>query len=204
FITLDQFFTGDHPKLEQAYSPMTIRFFILQAQYRSTLDFSNAALQGAEKALNRMLEGYRRIAELTPSQQSDVNIADFTRRCYEALDDDLNTPIVIATLFEACSVVNKIKDGQAHATADDIAALKTLFDTFLVEILGIRTELLGSDAGAEAIKPFEEAVDLLLDLRRQAKAAKDWATSDLIRDRLAAIGFEVKDTKDGYEWSLKH
>ena len=203
FITLDEFFGGTHELLTQPYSPMTIRFFILQAQYRSTLDFSNEALQGSEKALSRMLESYRRLLELKPSDTSTVDVSDFERRCYEALDDDLNTPIVIAHLFDACRVINQVNDGNASATQADIDELKRLFDTFLVEILGIRTDMAGNGTPAEAMKPFEDAVDLLLQIRGEAKAKKDWATSDLIRNRLAEIGFDVKDTKDGFEWSVK-
>lgn len=204
FITLDEFFTGSHPSLEQPYSPMTIRFFILQAQYRSTLDFSNEALQASEKALNRMLEGWRRLYELTPSETSTIDVKDLRAKCYEAMDDDLNTPIVIAHLFEACRLINQVNDGKTTATADDIKELKELFDIFLINILGIRTDILGNGASSgEALKPFEDAVGLLLDIRAKAKASKDWATSDLIRNRLSEIGFDIKDTKDGYEWSLK-
>lgn len=204
FITLDEFFTGSHPSLEQPYSPMTIRFFILQAQYRSTLDFSNEALQASEKALNRMLEGWRRLYELTPSETSTIDVKGLRAKCYEAMDDDLNTPIVIAHLFEACRLINQVNDGKATATADDIKELKELFDIFLIDILGIRTDILGNGASSdEALKPFEDAVGLLLDIRAKAKASKDWATSDLIRNRLGEIGFDIKDTKDGYEWSLK-
>lgn len=204
FITLNEFFTGSHEMLTQAYSPMTIRFFILQAQYRSTLDFSNEALQGAEKALARMLDGWRRLNELTPSDKSTIDVSDFRRKCYEALDDDLNTPIVIAHLFEACRLINQVNDGNATATQSDIDELKALFKIFLVDILGVRTDIVGAGEGdATALKPFEDAVDLLLEMRANAKADKDWATSDLIRNRLAEIGFDVKDTKDGFEWSLK-
>ncbi|MDE5572174.1 MAG: cysteine--tRNA ligase [Muribaculaceae bacterium] len=204
FITLDEFFEGKHPLLEKPYSPMTIRFFILQAQYRSTLDFSNEALQASEKAYQRMLEGYRRINDLKASETSTVadEIKGLYTRCYEALDDDLNTPIVIAHLFDACRIVNLINDGTAKATAEDIKNLRGLFDTFLFEILGMRDEMV-SGTDANAMKPFEEAIDLLLSIRSEAKSKKDWATSDLIRDRLAEIGFNVKDTKDGFEWSLK-
>ena len=202
FITLDEFFNGTHPLLEQPYSPMTIRFFILQAHYRGTVDFSNEALKASEKALGRMLEGYRRLQELTPSAESTIDVSDIRRRCYEAMDDDLNTPMVIAALFDAIRLINQVKDGNAKATQADIDELKSVFDTFLVDILGVRTEMAGSGDNAEALRPFEEAVDLLLEMRAKAKAAKDWATSDLIRDRMAAIGFTVKDTKDGAEWKL--
>jgi cysteinyl-tRNA synthetase len=204
FITLEEFFTGSHPLLTQAYSPMTIRFFILQAHYRGTVDFSNEALQSAEKALGRMLEGYRRLADLKASATStlDTDIAEIERKCYESMDDDFNTPMVIANLFDACRLINQINDGKATATAEQIDALKQLMQTFLVDILGVKTDLV-EGGNTAALKPFEDAVDLLLDLRRDAKARKDWAMSDLIRDRLAGIGFEVKDTKDGFEWSLK-
>ena len=203
FITLDEFFTGSHPLLTQAYSPMTIRFFILQAHYRGTVDFSNEALQASEKALQRMLEGRRRLQQLKPSEESTVDVAEIERRCYEALDDDLNTPMVIAALFDACGVVNRVNDGHDKATQADIDALTALFDTFLGDILGVTDELSASGQGAQAsLKPFEDAVELLLQIRAEAKAKKDWATSDLIRDRLKEIGFNVKDTRDGWEWSL--
>ena len=203
FITLDEFFNGTHEKLEQPYSPMTIRFFILQAHYRSTVDFSNEALQASEKALSRMLEGWRRMAEIKPAETSTVSadIDKIEAACYEAIDDDLNTPIVIANLFEAVGLVNKIRDGHATATAEDIEKLHRLFDTFLFDILGMRAET-ADVADEKALEPYRGAVDLLLKVRSESKAKKDWATSDLIRDRLAALGFTVKDTKDGVEWSL--
>ncbi len=203
FITLDEFFTGSHKLLTQAYSPMTIRFFILQAQYRSTLDFSNEALQAAEKALQRMLDGWKRLQELKASDSSTIDVSGFEAKCYEALDDDLNTSIVISHLFEACRLINQVNDGNATATAQDIETLKQLFNTFLVDILGIRTEIVTGTGAGDVLRPFEDAVDLLLQIRSEAKTKKDWATSDLIRNRLAEIGFNVKDTKDGFEWSLK-
>ncbi len=203
FITLDEFFSGSHPLLTQAYSPMTIRFFILQAHYRGTVDFSNEALQASEKALQRMLEGRRRLEQLKASDESTVDVAAVESRCYEALDDDLNTPVVIAALFDACGMINRIKDGHDKATQADIDALRRLFDTFLGDILGVTDELGAASVGSGArLKPFEDAVELLLQIRAEAKAKKDWATSDLIRDRLKEIGFNVKDTRDGWEWSL--
>lgn len=207
FITLDEFFNGSHPKLDKAYSPMTIRLFILMAHYRSTVDFSNEALQASEKALDRLLDGWRRLASLSPSDTSDIaaDIERIDRECREAMDDDLNTPMVIARLFEAASLVNKVNDGHARATAADITALRELFQIWLFDILGIVDEQAGgtSASGKDTIEPYRGAVDLLLQLRGEAKANKDWATSDLIRDRLSALGFAVKDTKNGAEWSLK-
>jgi len=201
FITLDEFFEGTHPLLTQPYSPMTIRFFILMAQYRSTLDFGNEALQAAEKALRRMQEGYRRLLDLKPSEQGSVDLGRIEEKMYEAMDDDLNTPVVIGHLFDLCRIVNQVNDGTATATAADIGRMKDLFRTFLFDILGIATDEISAD-GANT-KPFEQAVDLLLQIRAESKAKKDWATSDLIRNRLSEIGFNVKDTKDGFEWSLK-
>ena len=202
FITLEEFFNGSHPLLEQAYSPMTIRFFILQAHYRGTVDFSNDALKAAEKAYDRIVDGYRRLQELKPADSSSVDVKGFRKKCYDAINDDLNTPIVIAELFDACKIINQVNDGKATLTKDDIDELKDLFQAFLIDILGVRTEIVAGD-DAQALEPFEKAVDLLLEIRKESKAKKDWATSDLIRDRLAAIGFDVKDTKDGFEWSLK-
>jgi cysteinyl-tRNA synthetase len=202
FITLDEFFTGSHPLLTQAYSPMTIRFFILQAHYRGTVDFSNEALQSAEKALQRILDGWRRLADLKASDESTIEVASIRTRCYEALDDDLNTPIVIATLFDACRIINQVNDGNAKASQADIDEFHDVFKTFLGDILGIRLEGAGSDS--QSLAPYEGAVDLLLQIRREAKQRKDWATSDQIRDALSALGFDVKDTKDGgFEWTLK-
>ena len=169
------------------------------------MDFSNEALQASEKALQRMLEGYKRIGDLKASDTSTVNVQQIVDKCYEALDDDLNTPMVIAALFEAVAMVNRINDGADKATAEDIEALKGVFRTLLGEILGVRLDGLAASAGAEegALKPFEDAVELLLSVRAEAKAKKDWATSDLIRNRMAEIGFDVKDTKSGWEWKLK-
>lgn len=199
FITLEEFFNGTHPKLEQAFSPMVIRFFILQAQYRSTVDFSNDALRASEKALEKMMDIYRRLDALKPAEKSSIVLPDFEAQAYEAMDDDLNTPMVIATLFEAGKLINQASDRLITLSADDIAKLRKLFDTFLIDILGIRVEAKGADKGTAA---YEGAVDLLMDIRKNAKAAKDWTTSDLIRDRLAALGFDVKDTKNGVEWKL--
>ena len=201
FITLGQFFSGEHSKLEQPYSPMVIRFFILQAQYRSTMDFSNAALQAAEKALEKMTDIYNRLQNLKAAEKSSVELPDFFAQAYDAMNDDLNTPMVIATLFEAGKFVNQAADGLITLSAEDIESLKKLFEVFLVDIMGIRMG--GEASGDKGREAFEGAVDLLMDIRKNAKDAKDWTTSDLIRDRLAALGFDVKDTKGGVEWKLK-
>ena len=201
FITLEQFFTGDHPALTQAYTPMTIRFFILQAHYRGTVDFSNEALQAAEKALERMLDGWHRLNALAAAPQSSIKLEDYRQRCADAMNDDLNTPTVIATLFDACKVINQANDGKATLCQADIDELKSVFQTYLFDVMGIRDDAAGGDS--VNLEPYRKAIDLLLDMRRTAKANKDWATSDLIRDKLSEFGFEVKDTKDGFEWKVK-
>ena len=199
FITLNEFFTGQNPNLKQAYSPMTIRFFILMAHYRGTVDFSNDALQAAEKAMTRLMEAYNAIGRIQPAAQSTVSVQEFKGKCYEAMDDDLNTPIVISHLFDAAKIINQAVDGNAQLTATDIAEIRSLFDTFLFDILGIKAEEGGGSGREEA---FGKVVDMLLEQRAIAKANKDWATSDKIRNELTALGFEIKDTKDGATWKL--
>ena len=202
FITLDQFFTGQHEKLDKAYSPMTIRFFILQAHYRSTVDFGNEALQASEKGLSRLMEGLANLGRIEPSAQGTVG-TDFAEKlekdCYAAMDDDLNSPIVISHLFDACRTINSIVDHKATITPEGLEQLTRVFRTFVLDILGLKEEVGSNSAREEA---FGAVVDMLLEQRAKAKANKDWATSDLIRDRLAALGFEVKDTKDGFSWKL--
>ncbi len=203
FITLAQFFSGDHPSLDQAYSPMTIRFFILQAHYRGTVDFSNEALKAAEKAYERMMDGWHRLCDLKASDASSVKLDDYRNRCAEAMNDDLNTPNVIAALFDACKVINQVNDGHATLTQSDIDELKGVFQTYLFDVLGVRDD---SEGGADGVdlEPYRKAIDLLLDIRKNAKANKDWTTSDLIRNKMNEAGFDVKDTKDGFEWKVKN
>ena len=197
FITLDEFFSGSHPLLTQAYAPMTIRFFILQAHYRSTVDFSNEALQASEKGLARLLDAYERLQKIVPAAQSTIDVKGLRDRCEEAMCDDLNTPIVISHLFDACKAINTIADGKATIAAADLEELKATFKLFVEDILGLQTADNSADNTA-----YKKAVDLLLEIRRQAKQNKDWATSAKIRNELTAIGFTIKDTKDGFEWSI--
>ena len=202
FITLDEFFTGNHPLLQQAYSPMTIRFFILQAHYRSTVDFSNEALQASAKGLERLMEGIKQLERIEPQAAGTIG-KEFAEKlsadCYAALDDDFNSPIAISHLFDACRTINQLADKKASITPEGLEALKAAFSTFCFDILGLASEG-GGNAGRE--EAFGQAIDLLLNIRAQAKANKDWATSDRIRNELSALGFEVKDTKDGATWRL--
>ena len=202
FITLAQFFSGDHPSLDQAYTPMTIRFFILQAHYRGTVDFSNEALKAAEKAYERMMDGWHRLCDLKAADTTSAKLENYRERCAEAMNDDLNTPNVIATLFDACRVINQVNDGNATMTQADIDELKSVFQTYLFDVLGVRDDSVGA-AGSVNLEPYRKAVDLLLDIRKTAKANKDWTTSDLIRNKMNEAGFDVKDTKEGFEWKVK-
>lgn len=203
FITLEEFFTGKHPSLEKAYSPMTIRFFILQAHYLSTVDFSNEALQASEKGLARLMNAVARLNSLQAGSTSTMDISGLRTDCEAAMNDDLNTPIVLSHLFEATKVINQVHDGKASLNEVDLTELKAVFSLYLFDILGL-TETTASVQGVDpAGEAYRKAVDLLLNLRLEAKQKKDWATSDRIRNELAAMGFEVKDTKDGFEWKFK-
>ncbi len=197
FITLDEFFTGNHKLLTQAYSPMTIRFFILQAHYRSTVDFSNEALQASEKGLQRLMEAYRRLQQLKASSESSVDVKGLAAKCEEAMNDDLNTPVAISYLFDASKHINSAYDGKATLSAEDLAELQATFKLYVEDLLGLRDE-----QAKDSNEAYKKAVDLLLDLRLEAKKNKDWEKSDKIRNALTEAGFSIKDTKDGYEWSL--
>ena len=204
FITLEQFFTGKHDTLSQAYSPMTIRFFILSAHYRGTVDFSNEALQAAEKGYERLMNGIEDLARIQPSATSDENtkkfVAELRQKCYDAMNDDLMTPAVISNLFEAYHLVNTIVDHKAQISADDLQELTDTMKLFAFDILGLQDERGANNYARE--EAYGKVVDMVLDLRAKAKAEKNWAVSDQIRDSLAAAGFQVKDTKDGVTWKL--
>ncbi len=200
FITLRELFTGSHKLLQQAYSPMTIRFFMLQAHYRSTIDFSNEALQASEKGLERLMNAMKTLGELLSSEKSTVDISTIKENCFAALSDDLNSPIAIAHLFDAVRIINSIKAGTEKISAVDLADFKIFLNTVVFDILGLRAENIGGSAQSEVLSGV---VELLINMRQEAKANKDWATSDRIRNELNAIGIEMKDTKDGVEWKLK-
>ncbi len=216
FITLPQLFSGDHPKLEQAYSPMTIRFFILQAHYRSTLDFSNEALQAAEKGYKRLMQAWKMLpaaenalssaplrdpvranATETASPSASASVQAIWEAVEEALCDDMNTPVAIAHLFEAVKLING-----GHLSDADKSSLAMLFDQIVGGVLGLQDEeVTGGSAKAE--KALEGVMELVLEDRKKARAEKNWAESDRIRDLLASYGITVKDTKDGATWTLE-
>jgi cysteinyl-tRNA synthetase len=196
FITLDQLFSGDHPALEKAYSPMTIRFFILQAHYRSTIDFSNEALQAAEKGFQKLMKAIESLSKLKPSDHSNVDISKLKEKCYEALDDDLNSPVLLSHLFEGVRIVNSIIDGSEKIDAPGLESLKELFNTFVFEILGLKDE----SALIEDDKLTGELMKIIIGLRQEAKNKKDFPASDKIRNELKNAGVVLKDLKDGADW----
>ena len=205
FITLEQFFAGKHELLEQPFSPMTIRFFILQAHYRSTVDFSNDALVAAEKGLARLTEAYQRLmkikASATTSEYLNPELLNSLRtRCQEAMDDDLNSPIVISHLFDSARAINTVFDGKGTISEADLEELRAVWKTYAMDILGLQLDG-AQDAGA-GMDAYKGAVDMLLNMRLEAKRNKDWGTSDKIRNALTELGFTIKDTKDGFEWSI--
>ena len=232
FITLQELFEGTHRLLEQAYAPMTIRFFILQAHYRSTLDFSNEALQAAEKGLKRVLQGAKDLRALAKAagvessvrgaqghtaqslaygefinggsdnvaKADSAEINAIIESIYEALCDDMNTPVAIAQIFEAVRIINTAKDKKTKLSAADLKALLELFDNIVYGVLGLTDQEAGN---AGATKTLDGLISMVLEERKAAKAAKDWATSDRIRDELKALGVLIKDTKEGTEWTLE-
>ena len=212
FITLQEFFNGSHKgadgkeMLTQAYSPMTIRFFILQAHYRSTVDFSNDALIAAQRGLERLTDAWQRLGTLQPSTEGSITmqqVEDIRQKCYDAMNNDFNTPIVISRLFDLALIINQVADHHATVTQPVLDAMRELFSLFAFDILGLQTPAQSRQGdGAAREETFGKVVDMLLEQRIKAKANKDWATSDMIRDQLAALGFEVKDTKDGFSWKL--
>jgi len=193
-----ELFTGNHPLLERGYSPMTVRFFMAQSHYRSTLDFSNEALQAAEKGYKRLMESLSNLPRIQPSDSSGVNVAALRDNCYAAMNDDFNTPVLISHLFEGVRIVNAAIDGKETLSAADLELLQHVMKTFVFDVLGLVDET-KADAKSHVV---DGLMKLVLEIRSEARAKKDWATSDKIRDNLKAIGIEIKDGKDGTDWKF--
>jgi cysteinyl-tRNA synthetase len=193
FITLEELFEGNHPLLKKAYSPMTIRFFILQSHYRSLVDFSNESLLSAETSLSKIFKASEILMKLKPSDVSTLDIKNLSNKCYDALDDDLNTPVLLSCLFEGVKYINSVNEGLDKLNASDIDSLKFLINTFVFEILGLENEKnINNDA------PFiKSLIDASLNIRNVIKLNKDWETSDKIREELDKIAIKIKDRKDG-------
>lgn len=200
FITLEELFTGSHSILSQAFSPMTIRFFILQAHYRGTLDFSNDALIASEKGLKKLIQASKDVKSLTFNNNIAQNpvIEDTYKEILNALSDDLNTPIALAGIFESVKVVNQVKDKQLEINESDKSLLTSIFNDFLFSILGLNNEQ--SDSANSEI--LNGVIKMLLEVRATAKLNKDFAVSDSIRDKLNTLGVVIKDTKEGTEWNI--
>ena len=198
FINLEEFFNGTHAKLDRAYSPMTIRFFILQAQYRSTVDFGNEALQAAEKGFTKLMNAMVTLENLKNSDSSTYDINELEKNCYAAMDDDFNTPILIAHLFDGVRIINSVKDGKESLTASDLSKMKKLFSDFVTDILGL---ISAKESGGNDLT--EEVMELVLKLRGNAKKNKDFSTADLIRDELDKAGIQIKDSREGSSWEIK-
>src|SRR6056297_1459021 len=198
FITLNQFFSGDHELLNKAFSPMTIRFFTLQAHYPSPLDFSSEALEADEKGLEKLLKAGELSGKLKAGNQTDLKLEEMDDKFYQAMNDDMNTPVLFSHLFDLVRYINSVDQQQAQIKQEDIPKLRTLYDTFVYDILGIERES-QSDSGELP----GELIEMILQIRLEAKKNKDFETADKIRDRLKDIGVIVKDTKDGYEWEIK-
>jgi cysteinyl-tRNA synthetase len=198
-ILLDQFFKGNHPLLEKPYDPVTIRFFILQAHYRSTLDFSNEALQASEKGLARLMKSAGMLPGLPVAGETTIDIATWKNNCYQALNDDLNTPVLIAHLFDMVRQVNLLAEGRETITASDREILVHQFRQFTFDILGLRE----NEESGPGSSVLPEVMKMILGLRQEAKKNKDFALSDRIRDELAKIGIVVNDRKDGADWEIR-
>ena len=202
-FTPDELITGNHKLLEKGYSPMTVRFFMLQGHYAGTLDFSNPALQAAEKGLERLMSAWRLLEDLEPvstenAAEAAPDVDAILARAYAAMNDDFNTPILIAVLYDAVKVINSVASGRMAIEAEGIATLKDLFQRFAKDILGLQHE--EGDAGND--DRTDGLMDVLCALRAEAKSNKDWATADLIRNRLAEMGVNIKDGKDGTSWTF--
>lgn len=193
-----ELFTGDHPLLEKGYAPMAVKFFMMQTHYRSTLDFSNEALQASEKGYARLMAAMKTLEKLSPGKSSSVNIAELKKNCYDAMNDDFNSPILLSHLFEGVRIINSVNDGKESLHADDLAVLKQLMNDFVVDVLGFQADT--AHSGKD--KALNGVMDILLDIRKDAKAKKDFATSDKLRDELAKNNITIKDTKDGVTWSI--
>ncbi len=198
FILPNEIFTGDNTILSKAFSPNVTRFFMLQAHYRSILDFSNDAILASEKGFNRLMEGYQLISQLAPSTTSTLSISDWKQSCYDAMNDDFNTPILIAQLFEGIRMVHLVNDKKESLTLEAITDLKNTLQLFIFDVLGIAPENQNKDTSDK----LENVVALIIQMRNEARANKNFALSDQIRDQLLAIGIQLKDGKEGTSFSV--
>jgi cysteinyl-tRNA synthetase len=193
-----ELFSGNHELLSKGYSPMSVRFFMLQTHYSSTLDFSDEALQAAEKGFNRLMESYKTLQNLVPGNQSSIDVKALRDKCYAAMNDDFNTPILLSHLFEAVRIINSVNDKHEQLKEFDIQSLKQLFQDFVFDVMGLNAE--GESSKQSEI--LDKVINVVLDMRIEAKQQKDFKTSDALRDKLLEAGITIKDTKDGSIWTI--
>lgn len=193
-----ELFSGSHALLSKGYSPMAVRFFMLQTHYSSTLDFSDEALLAAEKGFNRLMESYKTLQQLAPSQQSTIDVKSLRSKCYAAMNDDFNTPILLSHMFEAVRIINSVNDKHEQLVSEDIQLLKTLFNDFIINVLGLKAE----EESTKQTEVLDKVVKVILDMRVEAKQQKDFKTSDALRDKLQEAGISIKDAKEGSTWTL--
>ena len=189
-----ELFSGNNKILNKGYSPMTVRFFMLQAHYRSTLDFGNEAMEASEKGFKRLMNAYGLLENLKATAGNEVDIAALNAKCYAAMNDDFNSPVLIAELFEASRIINSVHDGKMQIDAANLQLLKDMMHNFVEGVLGLKDELAAND-------DLPKVMDMIVTLRTDAKRNSDYATSDKIRDGLQKIGFQLKDSKEGTTWN---
>lgn len=192
----NELFTGNHPLLEKEYSPMCVRFFMMQTHYRSTLDFSNEALKAAEKGYARLMNAVKTLQTLVASDSNTVDIDSIIASCYDAMNDDFNTPIALASLFDAVRIINSVNDGKEKISAENLEKLRQLITDFVFSIFGLQDE---SASGSNDELPYQ-LMELIIDIRATVKADKNYSMADKIRDGLKAIDIQIKDSKDGSSW----
>jgi len=190
-----ELFTGNHPLLKRGYTPMSVRFFMLQAHYRSTLDFSNEALEASDKGYRRLMNAVALLPKLKPAEKSDIDVDAIKQRCIAAMNDDFNSPVLIAELFEVVRIINSIYDNKTAIDASGLAQLSQLIHDFVFHILGLKDDQVNQH------DDFDQLMSFVIQLRQEAKAAKDYATSDFIRNGLQEMGIQLKDSKEGTIWT---
>ena len=197
YILPDEILTGENKVLSKAFSASVVRFFNMQANYRSILDFSSDALEASEKGYHKLMESLSSLNKITPSSSSSIDVKSWRQRCYDAMNDDFNTPILISHLFEAVKFINQIKEEKETISAEDLELLSKTMNDFIFDVLGLL-----NDAKEDSSDKVDGVVELLIKLRKEARENKDWALSDQIRDELIALGIQLKDGREGTTFSI--
>ena len=197
FILPDEILTGNNKILNKAFSASVVRFFNMQANYRSILDFSNDALEASEKGCYKLLESLKTVNNLPTKNNSSVDIISWKQRCYDAMNDDFNTPVLISCLFEGVKIINQIKEEKESITDEELLLLKNTMNSFVYDVLGLQ-----DDVNKQNSDKIDGVVSLLIKLRKEARENRDWALSDQIRDELLAMGIQLKDGREGTSYTL--